>query len=125
MDMPTPKLKPEKIEQIKHLRSQGQTYRGISMMTGVSIGKISDICAKDRHENFFQRLVRLEHYVHTLKSSMELLLERTSLLVELHQTSPQEHDHWMDRNMRYRYPQFLEVLEQIEESLSRIKLSGP
>ena len=78
------------------------------------MGKISEIYAKDRHETFFQRLVRLEHYVHTLRSSMEFLLERTRLLVDLHQTRPEEHDRWIDRNRIYGYTQFLEVLEQIE-----------
>lgn len=111
MDMPARKLSPEKVEEVKRLRSLGQTYRGISRMTGVLMGKISEICAKDRHKTFFQRLVRLEHYVHTLRSSMEFLLKRTRLLADLHQTSPEEHDRWIDRNRIYGYSQFLEVLE--------------
>jgi hypothetical protein len=57
------------------------------------------------------------------KVTADVYLRR--LLVNLHHTSPEEHDRWIDRNRIYGYTQFLEVLEQIEENLSRIKLSGP
>jgi len=46
------------------------------------------------------------------------------LLVDLQCTSLEEHDRWTNRNRIYEYTQFPEVLEQIEEDLSRIKLSG-
>ncbi len=46
--MPQKRILPEKIDEIKELRRRGYTYRQIHRETGVSTGKIADICEKER-----------------------------------------------------------------------------
>lgn len=46
--MPQKKIPHTKVEEIKELRRKGYTYRQIHRETGVSTGKIADICEKER-----------------------------------------------------------------------------
>jgi transcriptional regulator with XRE-family HTH domain len=46
--MPQKRIPLEKVSEIKELRQNGYTYRQIHRETGVSTGKIADICEKER-----------------------------------------------------------------------------
>jgi len=46
--MPQKQIANEKIDEIKGLRRDGYTFRQIHKVTGVSTGKISDVCEKER-----------------------------------------------------------------------------
>ncbi len=46
--MPQKRISSDKIDEIKELRRRGYTYRQIHKATGVSTGKISDVCEKER-----------------------------------------------------------------------------
>jgi ribosomal protein S27AE len=46
--MPQKRISLEKVREIKELRQNGYTYRQIHRETGVSTGKIADICEKER-----------------------------------------------------------------------------
>ncbi len=46
--MPQKRIPTGKIKEIKELRRDGYTYRQIHRVTGVSTGKISDVCEKER-----------------------------------------------------------------------------
>jgi len=46
--MPQKRIPEEKIEKIRELRRKGYTYRQIKRETGVSTGKIAEICAREK-----------------------------------------------------------------------------
>lgn len=46
--MPQKRIATEKIDEVKELRRHGYTYRQIHRATGISTGKISEVCEKER-----------------------------------------------------------------------------
>ncbi len=46
--MPQKRIAIEKLDEVKELRRSGYTYRQIHRATGISTGKISEVCEKER-----------------------------------------------------------------------------
>ncbi len=46
--MPQKRIAHEKLDEVKELRRRGYTYRQIHRVTGISTGKISEVCEKER-----------------------------------------------------------------------------